>query len=229
MRRNRLAAVALAVVVSVSAAAMAVAPAASASSGRSVHYAVQSGDSFSSIASRFGVSPIALAHANGMRLTSVLLVGRVLVVPPSSYPATLPVKLRRHPDRLALYPAFLAAAREAGVPSDLLMSMAYMESGWQQWIVSDDGAIGVGQLLPATARWLARDVMDRPWLDPFRAQDNIRMSARLLRMLLDANYGHVSAALIAYFEGPGAVARVGAAPVAVAYASVVMAARRYFR
>jgi soluble lytic murein transglycosylase-like protein len=229
MSRTRFLAVVVALAVATSAAAIAAAPLASASNAGSEHYTVQSGDSFSSIATRFGVSANGLARANGMRLSGVLLVGRVLIVPAPSVPTTLPAKLRRHPDRLALYPVFVAAAKEAGVPADLLMSVAYMESGWQRWIVSADGAIGVGQLLPATAWWLSRDVMGEPWLDPYRAQDNIRMSAHLLRILLDANDGRTAAALISYFEGPGAMARTGVTPVAASYAAVVMAARRYFR
>jgi len=62
--------------------------------------------------------------------------------------------------------------------------LTYTESRWRQDVVSVTGAIGVGQLLPSTAAWLAQ-LMGEPDLSPYVRKDNIRMSAFLLRWLLD--------------------------------------------
>ena len=56
------------------------------------------------------------------------------------------------------------AAREFGVKPSLLKALTYTESRWHQDAVSSVGAIGVGQLLPATATWLA-GLMGEPGLD----------------------------------------------------------------
>ena len=102
------------------------------------------------------------------------------------------------------------AAREFGVPPALLKALTYTESRWRQDVVSGQGAIGVGQLLPETAAWLA-GMMREPGLDPRSTSDNIRMSARLLRYLLDAT-GSTREALASYYQGIGAVLRVGVSP-----------------
>ena len=197
-----------------------------------VRYTVRAGDSFYGIANRFGIRASALAAANDLSLSSVLQPGQVLVVPgvqlPANLPAHLPAPLLANPDRLLLYPYFVAAAKEAGVPADLLMATAYVESGWKQTAVSSTGAVGVGQLKPDTARWIAAVLMHKAGLDPANARDNIRMSARFLRYLVDAHGGDLRPALAAYYQGPGSVARDGISPVGVVYARMILAVRSAF-
>jgi LysM repeat protein len=195
-----------------------------------VRYTVRPGDSFSAIAGRFGISAGALARANGLRLTSVVHPGRVLVVPiqlPAGLPDHLPAALMAQPERLLLYPLFVAAAKEAKVPADLLMATAYVESGWKQSAVSATGAIGVGQLRPETAAWVAAVLLHQNGLDPNRPADNLRLSARFLRYLLDT-MPDTRTALAAYYQGPGSVARQGITATARAYAAKILAARPAF-
>jgi soluble lytic murein transglycosylase-like protein len=197
-----------------------------------VRYTVRSGDSFYGIAAKFGVRASALAAANHLRLSSVLQPGQVLVVPgvqlPANLPAHLPAALTANPDRLLLYPHFVASAKESRVPADLLMAAAYIESGWKQAAVSSTGAVGVGQLKPDTARWIATVLLHEPRLDPGNARDNIRMSARFLRYLLDAHGTDVRRALAAYYQGPGSVARDGVSAVGLVYAGRILAVRGAF-
>jgi soluble lytic murein transglycosylase-like protein len=197
-----------------------------------LRYTVRAGDSFYGIANRFGIRASALAAANHLRLSSVLQTGQVLVVPgvqlPANLPAHLPAPLLANPDRLLLYPYFVAAAKEAGVPADLLMATAYIESGWKQTAVSSTGALGVGQLKPDTARWIAAVLLRTPALDPANARDNVRMSARFLRYLLDAHGGALRPALAAYYQGPGSVARDGISPVGLVYAGKILGVRSAF-
>jgi len=201
-----------------------------ATSSRSVRYTLRPGDSFWAVAARFGISAGALARANGVRVSSVVHPGRVLVVPvqlPAGLPANLPAALVAQPDRLLLFPLFVAAAKEAKVPADLLMATAYIESGWKQSAVSATGALGVGQLRPETAVWVATVLLHQPGLDPLRAADNVRLSARFLRYLLDT-MPDTPTALAAYYQGPGSVGRDGITTTARAYAAKILAARPAF-
>jgi soluble lytic murein transglycosylase-like protein len=197
-----------------------------------VRYTVRAGDSFYGIANRFGIRAATLAAGNHLTLSSLLHPGQVLVVPgvqiPANLPTHLPAALTANPDRLLLYPYFVASAKEFGVPADLLMATAYIESGWSPTAVSGTGAVGVGQLKPDTSRWIAAVLLHDYGLDPANARDNIRMSARFLRYLLDANGGTVRRAVAAYYQGPGSVARDGITPIGLAYATKVLAVRSAF-
>ena len=100
--------------------------------------------------------------------------------------------------------AFVRAADEARLPLGLLVAVAYVESGMNQDAVSDKGARGLLQLMPATARELAADPRD--------PQENVRAGARYLRLMLDRFGGDLDLALAAYNAGPFAVERAGGAP-----------------
>jgi soluble lytic murein transglycosylase-like protein len=100
--------------------------------------------------------------------------------------------------------AFEAAARANDLDPDFLTAVARTESALDPRAVSPAGAIGVMQLMPATARGLGVD----PW-DP---QQNIMGGARHLRVLLDRFDGRIDLALAAYNAGAGRVARYGGVP-----------------
>lgn len=100
-----------------------------------------------------------------------------------------------------------AAARKAGLPPEFLKSVARIESAFRQDAISPKGAIGVMQLMPATARELG--------VDPHDHEQNLEGGARLLRDLL-LRYQHepdqVRRALAAYNAGAGAVDRYKGTP-----------------
>ena len=98
---------------------------------------------------------------------------------------------------------FAAAAARHGVPVQLLAGVARAESGFDASAVSPAGAVGLMQLMPATARGLGVDPRD-----PAQAVDG---AARLLASHLD-RFGSVPLALAAYNAGPGAVQRYGGIP-----------------
>jgi soluble lytic murein transglycosylase-like protein len=99
----------------------------------------------------------------------------------------------------ALATAVAAAATRYGLAPELVDTVARQESGYRPQAVSSAGAIGVMQLMPATARSLGVD----PW-DPV---ENINGGAAYLRALLDQFDGRVDLALAAYNAGPHAVKR----------------------
>jgi soluble lytic murein transglycosylase-like protein len=89
------------------------------------------------------------------------------------------------------------AARRTGLPPALVESVARVESNLRPDAVSPKGALGVMQLMPATARALEADPRD--------TAQNIDAGARLLRGLLIKYDGDVVKALSAYNAGSGAV------------------------
>jgi soluble lytic murein transglycosylase-like protein len=96
------------------------------------------------------------------------------------------------------------AARYAGIPEALVHSVARAESGYSTGAVSKKGALGVMQLMPATAAGLNADPRD--------ATQNIYAGALYLRDLLIKYNGQVSKALAAYNAGPGAVEKYHGVP-----------------
>ena len=212
--------------------ATAAAPARATSAGS---YTVRPGDTLSDIAARLGVSTSALTRANGITNANRVVVGRTLTVPAASAapavagaPAGLPARLRQSPRRLAYIPSFDRWAAHYGVPADLLKAMTWVESGWQQHAVSSTGAIGIGQIMPDTHAWL-RDIIIRERLDPTDPDDNIRMSARYLRWLLDRTGGNVRLALAGYYQGLHAVQTRGVLAESERYVANILAFRdRHF-
>lgn len=78
-----------------------------------------------------------------------------------------------------------------------------VESAYRQDAISHAGAIGLGQLMPATARDLG--------VDPRDPLQNLDGSARYLAMMLSA-FGDPRLALAAYNAGPDAVRRHNGIP-----------------
>jgi soluble lytic murein transglycosylase-like protein len=193
--------------------------------GASAAYTVKPGDNLTSIAARFGVTVSDLVRANNLTNPDRLAVGKTLAIPDSS---GLPAALRSAPERLALVPAFKKWATANQLPPDLVMATAWVESGWQNSVVSFTGAIGIGQLMPRTTEFIRTDLIGQPWLDPRVPEHNIRMSARYLRWLLQRNHGDVVLALASYYQGPASIQRVGMQPGTFAYVKAVLASRRRF-
>jgi soluble lytic murein transglycosylase-like protein len=108
----------------------------------------------------------------------------------------------RAPARLAPY--FAASAARHGLDPALMDAVAHQESRFRPDAVSPKGAIGVMQLMPATAAALG--------VNPWDVGQNIDGGARYLRAMLDRFGGDVALALAAYNAGPGAVERHGGVP-----------------
>jgi soluble lytic murein transglycosylase-like protein len=193
------------------------------SSSGSRSYVVARGDNLTVIARRFGTSVDALARANGIDPRRILHEGRRLRIPAKATPAP------SRPGRAELVPVFQRWAAANGIPADLLMATTWMESGWQNHVVSSTGAIGIGQLMPSTVTFVREVLVGVPSLDPRVPEHNIRMSARYLDWLLDRTGGDQSRALAAYYQGFRSVEQRGMYTDTVRYVRVVRALQATFR
>lgn len=85
-------------------------------------------------------------------------------------------------------------ARQHRIDPDLIRAIISAESSWRPRVISSAGAIGLMQLMPATAKMLG--------VDPTDPQQNIEGGVRYLAGLMRMFDGDMDAALIAYNAGP---------------------------
>ncbi len=174
-------------------------------------HVVADGESFFSIAERYGVSPLLVARANGLKLTQVIVPGQSLKLPSGAMVGSGPGT--RAP--LAAGDASAEAVRAAldhwaavyGVDPRLARATAWMESGFQESVVSGVGAVGVMQLLPGTWAWV--DAVLLGTTTPRTYDGNVRAGVRYLRWLLDQFGGDRRLALAGYYQGAQAVRERG--------------------
>ncbi|ONH28417.1 LysM peptidoglycan-binding domain-containing protein [Pseudofrankia asymbiotica] len=122
--------------------------------------------------------------------------------------------------------AIRAEAAQQGVDPALALAVASVESGFDPTAVSQVGAVGVMQLMPRTARWIAT-VLDRP-VDRSDPADNIAGGVAFLRFLLVETSGDVPTAVGSYYQGLDSVRRYGFFPDTQEYVGKVIARRAHF-
>jgi len=98
-----------------------------------------------------------------------------------------------------------AAALEQHVNPYLAMGLGWWESGWNESAVSSAGAIGVMQIMPATAQVSGPWLLRRP-VDLHDISDNIELGCAILHNNLVAYRGDLVRALTDYYGGPSLVA-----------------------
>jgi soluble lytic murein transglycosylase-like protein len=127
-------------------------------------------------------------------------VAHIASLPPLSDPKALTAtQLTVNPEDL-----LIRAALEQGLEPEFVRSVARAESGFHQEAVSVKGAVGLMQLMPATASALG--------VDAKLAEQNAQGGAKFLRKLLLRYHGDAALALAAYNAGPGAVERYKGVP-----------------
>lgn len=110
------------------------------------------------------------------------------------------------PDRFTRYDAhILEAARLYQLPIPFIKAVMHVESSFSPDVVSVDGAMGLMQLMPATARAMGVE-------DPFNPRQNILGGARFLRVLANRFNGDLVLTIAAYNAGQGAVERYSGVP-----------------
>lgn len=110
-----------------------------------------------------------------------------------------PVQKQRTPDYVSMANA---AALRHGLNPELFRAQIQQESSFDPKARSKVGAMGLGQLMPGTAR-------DLGVTDPFDPEQNLEGSAKYMRQLIDRYGGDERKALAAYNWGMGNVDKFG--------------------
>lgn len=98
--------------------------------------------------------------------------------------------------------AIYDAARAEGIEPALAFSLVRVESEFRHRAVSSAGAVGLTQVMPATAQILQPGI-DRTQL--FDRDTNLRLGFRYLNDMMRVYKGDLRLALLAYNRGPGRV------------------------
>jgi soluble lytic murein transglycosylase-like protein len=97
-----------------------------------------------------------------------------------------------------------AAGVKHGVNPFLVMGLAWHESGWQSSVVSSAGAVGIMQVMPATAAVDGPVLLGRS-VNLYDPGDNIDIGTAILKHNLDRWHNDLAKALCAYYAGGAAV------------------------
>jgi soluble lytic murein transglycosylase-like protein len=95
-------------------------------------------------------------------------------------------------------------ASAEGIDPELAFRLVKLESDFNVRATSPVGAVGLTQLMPATAKYFQKGITREKLYDP---QTNLRIGFRYLRGLVDEYDGDVKLALLVYNRGPVAVAK----------------------
>ena len=173
---------------------------------------VRPGETLASIAARHRTTVAALVRVNRIADPNLIVAGRRLRVPRGDAGLPAPTSTDRRPSA-APVPATVSASEvrmlidrhsaRHGVDPALSRAIAWQESGFQQQVVSHTGAVGVMQLMPATARWIGSDLLGRR-LDTRNVNDNIEGGVAFLKWL-DARASGREEAIAAYYQGLSSV------------------------
>ncbi len=187
-------------------------------------YRVQRGDTLSGIALRYHSNIWTLAKVNNIWNVNLIFVGQNLCIPyrqgssssnGNAASGLLPDGTVRWYDYNALEwstrsqvtTLLRQAAAIYHLPANLLLAIAWQESGWTQHVIARDGGIGVMQLMPYTAQSLNASTGVRR--DPYHLWDNINLGAIYLSYLWHNFGGNLVKVVSAYNEGGWAVIHRG--------------------
>jgi len=181
------------------------------------------GNSLSAIAHRAGISLAKLARLNGLDPAKPLLIGTKLRLPaavsarpaPTAVSASNAASVRASLDRWSTH---------YGVDPRLARALAWMESGYQNDVVSPVGAQGVMQLLPSTWTYVEQVLIGHRVQHD--ADGNVRVGLAYLHHLLGAFGGNERLALSGWYQGERSVKARGPYKVSKAFVADVLALRR---
>jgi len=207
---------------------------------RTVTHVVRAGETLSGIALSYRVTVDGIAAANRLANPSFIRTGQQLRIPGAH--RSRPARPSHHAPkpRIGMPPSMAAVVRQRSgmrqliatearrqhVPRALALAVAWQESGWQERVVSSAGAIGVMQLLPATADWVSATMLGER-VNLWQARSNVRAGVALLKHYL-ARYGSRPMALAAYYQGQVGTDQYGIYPISQPYIASILLLERMF-
>jgi LysM repeat protein len=183
-------------------------------------YVVKPGDSLTGIAQRSGTTLSKLAQLNKLDPARPLLIGTQLRLPasaqaaPTSVSASNAADVRDSIDKWSAY---------YGIDPTLARALAWMESGYNNSVVSPVGAEGVMQLLPSTWKYVEQVLIGRSVQHD--ADGNVEVGLAYLHHLLSVFGGDEHLALAAWYQGERSVKASGPLKVSKAFVADVLALR----
>ena len=186
-------------------------------------HVVRAGESLSALARRYHTTVAKLARLNHLDPAHVLLIGTKLRIP-----------VVRHvtATRVAYRTASISSVRglldhwsaHYGVSVHLVRALAWMESGYNNALVSSVGARGIMQLLPTTFRFAEAVLIGHRVTH--NADGNVRAGVAYLAHLLHDFHGNKRLALAGWYQGERAVRKHGVYKVSKTFVANVLALER---
>ncbi|HLX18883.1 MAG TPA: peptidoglycan-binding protein [Gaiellaceae bacterium] len=181
-----------------------------------VRYVVKPGDSLTLIARREHTTVAMLARLNKLDASRYLLIGTKLRLPTAVKSVSVSAT-----DATAIRASLDYWAAHYGVSQSLARALAWMESGYQNDVVSSVGAQGVMQLLPTTWKYVENVLLGHRV--PHTAEGNVEVGVTLLHHLLSVFGGNERLALAAWYQGERSVRQIGVYKVSRTFVSDVEA------
>jgi len=162
----------------------------------------------SKIANKYGKKLTQVVHEREAQPSASSVSGTtcksLMVYPIELYALSVPYKEKAKKKKASAKTAFeeLAEVQASlhGLDPSLFRALVQQESNWRASVVSHKGAVGLAQIMPATAKMECN--LDKT--DLHNPRKNLSCGARYLAKQLK-NYKSVEAALCAYNAGPGTV------------------------
>jgi LysM repeat protein len=187
---------------------------------------VAPGESLGVIAARYGTTVNRLSEMNEIANPDYIHAGQTIAIPSSGTVA--PQGVPRYTRDEAGW-VLLQAELEFGLPPGLMRALAWQESGWQSWVVSYAGAVGLAQIMPDTGNWVVQYLLPdaKDWAT--NPTNNARVGAAFLRYLLDLTGWDVQLALGGYYQGLTNISRYGYYDDTLSYIANVLYFQEWYR
>jgi LysM repeat protein len=185
-------------------------------------HVVRAGESLSSIARHYHTTVARLARLNHLDPSHYLLIGTRLRVPRVHHVIGTTQRVAYRTQSVASVRALLDHwARHYGVSLHLVRALAWMESGYNNALVSSVGARGIMQLLPSTFRFAEHVLIGHRLRHD--SNGNVRAGVAYLAHLLHDFHGRKRLALAGWYQGEGAVRKHGLYKVSKTFVKDVLA------
>jgi LysM repeat protein len=188
---------------------------------RTVIHVVRSGESLSSIARHYHTTVARLARVNHLNPSRFLQIGARLRVPRVRQVAPTQHVAYRTQSVASVRALLDHWAAHYGVSYHLVRALAWMESGYNNALVSSVGARGIMQLLPSTFRFAETVLIHRDL--HHNANGNVRAGVAYLSHLLHDFRGNKRLALAGWYQGERAVRNHGVYKVSKTFVKDVLA------